>query len=355
MTVSIPEQDLASQFQEQIRESVANALPLQITGNGSKAFYGNASEGDELKVAGHSGVIDYDPAELVITLRAGCRLADVEALLAEKNQMFAFEPPHFSENATIGGIVATGIAGPRRAFAGGVRDYILGVKLLDGRGDILNFGGRVIKNVAGFDVSRLMVGAMGTLGVLLEVSLRVIPRFQSELSLGFEHESAEQHIHWINELCGQPYPISASMWHAGKSTIRLSASEQGIKSAVHKLGGEKHSEDWAALKEQTHAFFVGRQQVSRISLPPTTQFQLDAEQLIEWGGAQRWLVGEIDAPVLRHRLQHFQGSLCLFRHREASDPAFQVLDEPMHALHRNLKSRFDPARIFNRGRLFPGL
>jgi len=355
MSIDISSQDLAPQLQDQIRKSVANAQPLQIVGNSSKAFYGNPTDGERLEVAGHSGIIDYDPAELVITLRAGCRLADVEDLLAEHNQMFGFEPPHFSEDATIGGIVATGLAGPRRAFAGGVRDYILGVKMLDGRGEVLNFGGRVIKNVAGFDISRLMVGAMGTLGVLLEVSLRVIPRFESELSLGFEHETTEHHIRWINELGGQPFPISASMWYAGKSVIRLSASEQGVNSAVSKLGGETQDQDWHALKEQTHEFFSDQKQISRISLPPTTEFQLDADQLIEWGGAQRWLTGEPDTQVLRERLTSFQGSLCLFRHRDAKEAAFQALDDPILALHRNLKSRFDPARIFNRGRLFPGL
>jgi len=355
MTVNIPEQDLVPQLQDQIREAAANAMPLQIAGSGSKAFYGNSSEGERLEVAEHSGIIDYDPAELVITLRAGCRLVDVEALLTEHNQMFAFEPPHFSENATIGGIVATGLAGPRRAFSGGVRDSILGVKILDGRGEVLNFGGRVIKNVAGFDVSRLMAGSMGTLGVLLEASLRVVPRFECEQTLGFEHETAEQHIRWINEQCGQPYPISATMWHAGKSMIRLSASEQGVNSAASKLGGESLTGGWVALKEQSHDFFTGQTHVSRISLPPTTEFQLDEDQLIEWGGAQRWLVGEIDVKVLRDRLTNYEGNLCLFRGKDDSESAFQALDEPMLSLHRNLKSRFDPARIFNRGRLFPGL
>ena len=355
MTAIIPEQDLVPALQAQIKESVANALPLQIFGNGSKAFYGNACEGEKLEVGGHSGIIDYDPAELVITLRAGCQLAAVEALLAEHNQMFAFEPPHFSEKASIGGIVATGLAGPRRAYAGGVRDSVLGIKILDGRGEVLNFGGRVIKNVAGFDLSRLMVGAMGTLGVLLEVSLRVVPGFESEVTLGFEHETAEQHIHWINELSGQPYPISASMWHAGKSLLRLSASEQGVNSAVRRLGGETQADNWVALKEHSHEFFTGRSRVSRISLPATSQFQLDAEQLIEWGGAQRWLVGEINTQVLRERLSHFQGSLCLFKGGDESESAFQLLEDPMLSLHRNIKSRFDPAGIFNRGRLYPGL
>ncbi len=352
---AIKQHDLEQTLQEQIRESVANAQPLQIVGNGSKAFYGNASKGEYLKVSEHSGVIDYDPAELVITLRGGCKLHEVEALLAEQGQMFGFEPPHFSEQASIGGMVASGLCGPRRSYAGGIRDYILGIKIIDGRGDILSFGGRVIKNVAGFDVSRFMVGTMGTLGALLEVSLRVIPKFETEQTLVFQHASAEQHIQWINELAGQPLPISASLWHQQQSLVRLSGSEQGVSNAVKKTGGEKATDIWPSLREQSHVFYEGQSHIARISLPPTTQFQLDQDQLIEWGGAQRWLVGDNDYPVLRERLQHFGGSLCVYRGASEAVPAFQPLDELLLALQRNLKSKFDPARIFNRGRFYPGL
>ncbi|MCP4491311.1 MAG: glycolate oxidase subunit GlcE [Gammaproteobacteria bacterium] len=350
---NIRQHDLEQAFQDRIRESVANAQALQIVGNGTKNFYGNASEGECLEVSAHSGVIDYDPAELVITLRGGCKLHEVEALLAEQGQMFGFEPPHFSSQASIGGMIASGLCGPRRAFAGGIRDYILGVKLLDGRGNVLNFGGRVIKNVAGFDVSRFMVGTMGTLGVLLEVSIRVMPKFEIEQTLILRHSSAEQHIQWVNELAGQPLPVSASVWHQQQSFIRLSGSEQGVSHAVKKIGGEKTADIWTTLREQSHAFFEGQSNVVRISLPPTTHFQLDQNQLIEWGGAQRWLVGDIDYATLRDRLQRFNGGLCIFR--GTSESAFQPLDESMQALHRNLKSKFDPARIFNRGRLYLGL
>jgi glycolate oxidase FAD binding subunit len=354
MSVQISEQDLHAVFKEKIAESAANDLPLQIVGGGSKAFYGNASKGEILEVAGHSGIIDYDPAELVITLRGGCKLVDVEALLAEHGQMFGFEPPHFSEQATIGGMVASGLAGPRRAFAGGIRDYILGVKILDGRGEVLNFGGRVIKNVAGFDVSRLMVGAMGTLGVLLEVSLRVIPCFETETTLCFEHDNAEQHIEWINELGGKPLPISASLWHKGQSQIRLSGSQQGVDSAVKNLGGETCDSPWSDMCELTHEFFKDQSKINRISIAPTREFSLERDQMIEWGGAQRWITGDCDIARMRERLQDKQGSLCLF-HSDHSEPVFQLIDEASLVLHRSLKSKFDPARIFNRDRLYPGL
>lgn len=368
MAVKIVEQDLHEEFQATIREAAANAKPLQIIGGGSKAFYGNASEGEALTVSGHSGVIDYDPAELVITLRAGCKLKDVEALLAEHDQMFGFEPPQFSDQATIGGMIASGLSGPRRAYSGAVRDFILGVKILDGRGDVLNFGGRVIKNVAGFDLSRLMVGAMGTLGVLLEVSLRVIPKFETETTLSFEHNTAEEHIQWINELGGRPLPLSASMWHKGQSLIRLSGSERGVSSAVEKLGGDQSGnqsgelgEDvWDQLREQSHTFFKDNSSKSnghlmRIAVPPTTNFQLKQDQLIEWGGAQRWLQGGSDLEVLRGRVSHFHGSLCIFRGSNETHPAFQAPNDAVLTLHRSLKSKFDPARIFNRDRLYLGL
>jgi len=353
MPVQISDQDLHASFKEKVVESAANDLPLQIKGGGSKAFYGNPAKGEILEVAGHSGIIDYDPAELVITLRGGCKLVDVETLLAEQGQMFGFEPPHFSNDATIGGMVASGLAGPRRAFAGGIRDYILGAKILDGRGDVLNFGGRVIKNVAGFDVARLTVGSMGTLGVLLEVSLRVIPCFETETTLCFEHENAEQHIRWINELAGQPLPISASLWHKGQSQIRLSGSQQGIESATKKLGGDVCESPWQDLRELSHDFFENQGNISRISIAPTQSFSLDRDQLIEWGGAQRWITGECDIERMRERLQDKQGSLCLFR-SDHSVPVFQSPDEVTMVLHRSVKSKFDPARIFNRGRFYPG-
>jgi glycolate oxidase FAD binding subunit len=300
--------------------------------------------------------IDYDPEELVVTLRAGCKLAQVEALLAEQRQMFGFEPPCFGEDATIGGMVATGLAGPRRAYAGSIRDFVLGVKLLDGRGQVLQFGGRVIKNVAGFDVSRLMVGALGTLGIILEVSIRVVPQFESEITLAFEHESADEHIRWVNRLGSEPYPISASLWYDGHSLLRLSGSGQGVGQASAQLGGEKIESDWSQVKEQRLDFFDRAQPLSRISLPPTTPDLLpDTSQLIEWGGARRWLCGEADIAAVRDQVAGAGGSLCAFRRHAPDVPRFHPLAAGMLTLQRNLKSSFDPAGIFNPGKLYPGL
>ncbi len=355
MQPAIPDHNLETVLQEHVAASVANGVALQIVGGGSKSFYGNSVEAETLEVAGHSGIIDYDPAELVITLRAGCNLAEVEALLAQNNQILGFEPLHLGDSATIGGVISSALAGPRRAYAGGVRDFILGVKILSGRGEIMNFGGRVIKNVAGFDVSRLMVGAMGALGVILEASLRVIPNFETEITLAFEHAEADTHIHWINELGSKPLPVSASFWYQGRSFIRLSGSQQGVESAVARLGGEKQQDVWTHLRRQSHEFFSSHETILRLSLPPTCMQTLPEEpQLIEWGGAQRWLAGDTDPVDLREKVKNLNGSLCVYRGAVEAEK-FHPLDSAKMILHRTLKSSFDPAGILNPGRLYRDL
>ena len=292
----------------------------------------------------------------MITLRGGCKLKDVEALLAQNQQMFGFEPPCFGVDATIGGMVASGLAGPRRAFAGSIRDFVLGVKVLNGRGEILQFGGRVIKNVAGFDVSRLMVGSLGTLGIILEVSIRVMPVHEAELTLSFEHDSADAHIRWINELGAEPYPISASLWEGGCSQLRLSGSTQGVHHAADELGGDQVDPCWDQLKEQTLGFFTDKPSLTRILLPPTSANLLaEGVQLIEWGGAQRWINGEIDIDALRLKAETMAASVCAFRGHAAETSVFQPLPRAMLKLQRSIKSTLDPAGIFNPGRMYPGL
>ena len=346
---------IEDELRSQVSAVAAGGGEIEIIGGGSKRFYGESIEALPIDVSAHSGIIDYDPAELVITLRAGCKLQDVEELLAQNRQMFGFEPPRFGEDATIGGMVATGLAGPRRAFAGSIRDFVLGVKLLDGRGQVLQFGGRVIKNVAGFDVSRTMVGALGTLGIILEVSIRVIPVFETEVSLAFDHGNADAHIRWINELGAEPYPISASLWHDGRSLLRLSGSEQGVQNATSRLGGEVTEFDWRSVREQRLEFFNSELPLCRLSLPPTGQDPLpEMPQLIEWGGAQRWFCSDVDMTELRSRIAGTGGSLSAFS-RHADDVAkFQPLSAAMLKLQRSIKSSFDPAGVFNPGRMYPG-
>ncbi len=354
--MTIDEVDLEAELATQIAAVAAAGGAVRIEGGNSKAFYGEPVEGLAIEVGGHSGVIDYDPAELVITLRAGCPLAEVEALLAGERQMFGFEPPAFGPGASIGGTLATALAGPRRAYAGGVRDFVLGIKMIDGRGETLSFGGRVIKNVAGFDVSRLLVGSLGTLGVILEASIRVMPIPETELTLAFAHADAEQHIGWINALGGEPWPISAACWHDGTSRLRLSGSERGVAQAAAKLGGEAVEYDWRALLEQDDDFFAGDAPLTRVALPPTTDdLAADAAQLIEWGGAQRWLRGEVDLVGLREQAAKLGGNVCAFRGHPPGAGVFQPQPDALLRLQRNLKSSFDPAGIFNPGRLYPGL
>lgn len=352
----IADSNIEEELRTQVSAVAAAGGAIGIVGGGSKHFYGESAEALQIEVAGHCGVIDYDPAELVITLRAGCPLAAVEQLLAEQRQMFGFDAPRFGDTATIGGTIACGIAGPRRAFAGGIRDFVLGVKLLDGRGDSLRFGGRVIKNVAGFDLSRVMVGALGTLGIVLEASIKVVPLPENEQTLAFEHPDIDQHIRWINELGGRPYPLSASCWSDGISRIRLSGSEQGVSHAAGLLGGDRIDEDWIAVREHRHAFFGREGPLTRINLPPTTPDLFpNRNQLVEWGGAQRWLRGDGGLAGLRARLAGSGGNVCAFRGHPPGAPVFHPPSPALLTLHRRLKSSFDPAGIFNPGRLYPGL
>jgi glycolate oxidase FAD binding subunit len=220
----------------------------------------------------------------------------------------------------------------------------------------MQFGGRVIKNVAGFDLSRLLAGSLGTLGVILEVSLRVVPMYPVETTLAFEHESPGDHVRWINRLGGQPHPLSASAWYDGRSYLRLSGSQQGVDHAVAEIGGERVDFDWARLRELEHPLFEPDQPVTRLALPPVSDDITGGQaQLIEWGGARRWLSGEVDLAKLRERARKHAGSACAFRGHADDVPAFQPLSETMLKLQRSIKSSFDPAGIFNAGKLYPGL
>ncbi len=348
-------------LQARIRAAAAAKSPLVVRGGGSKDFYGQDTAGDVLDTAPYAGIVDYDPTELVITARAGTRLADIEREMRARGQMLACEPPRFGGNATLGGLVAAGLSGPRRPYAGAVRDIVLGVRVLDGKGEDLAFGGRVMKNVAGFDLPRLMTGALGTLGVLTEVSLKCLPLPKAEATRVLEC-SADDAIRLMNQWGGKPLPVSATCHHAGRLAVRLSGAPPAVDAAAAKIGGTAMADCdafWESLRDQTHPHFTAVHSGAplwRLSVKATAPHaDLGGDQLIEWSGALRWLAaGERTDPArVRAWAAGSGGHATLFRAADKSGGAFHPLPEMVLALHRRLKAAFDPAGILNRGRLYP--
>ncbi len=350
-------QEIIDQLTDTIRAAAANKTPLCIRGGGSKDFYGGQLRGTVFPVNAYRGIVDYEPTELVITARAGTPLAEIEAALREKGQLLAFEPPHFGSDSTLGGCVAAGLSGPRRAYAGAVRDFVLGVRMLDGTGNDLRFGGQVMKNVAGFDVSRLMVGSLGTLGVILEISLKVLPLPVADTTLRFEKTAAEA-IALANEWAGLPLPVSATAWVDGHLSARLSGAAAAVDTAAKKLGGKRIDTEpaarfWHGIREQTDPFFQTGRPLWRLSLKSTTPpLNLAGAQLIEWGGALRWLATDADAQTVRAAAALGGGHATLFRCSNKSAGVFQPLPPALTTIHRNLKRTFDPAGILNPGRMY---
>jgi glycolate oxidase FAD binding subunit len=346
--------DLTQEFADRIA-AASSDRPLCIRGGGSKDFYGELPRGEILDTRGHCGITAYEPTELVITARCGTPLAEIEAALAEKNQFLAFEPPHFG-NATIGGAVAAGLSGPRRATVGALRDFVLGVNILDGVSRPLTFGGTVMKNVAGYDVSRLMAGSLGTLGLILDVSIKVLPRPVMEATLSFDLPQAKA-LEALNAWGGQPLPISASCWHEDVLTLRLSGAEAAVAAAQRKLGGEVVADAaplWNDVREQRHEYFAGSETLCRLSVPSVAPvLDLPGEQVVEWGGSQRWWRG--DAAVAREAASRVGGHAVLFRGPDKSVGVFAPLPAPLMQIHRRLKAAFDPRGVFNPGRLYPNL
>ena len=342
---------------DEFRARILERRPLCLRGGGSKDFYGGPIGGEVLATAGHAGIVSYEPTELVVTARCGTPLADLESALATRRQFLAFEPPHFGK-ATVGGAVAAGLAGPRRAAVGGMRDFVLGVKLMDGEGRVHRFGGEVMKNVAGFDVSRLVAGSMGTLGLVLEVSLKVLPVPPGDASLRFEMPQ-EKALEALNRWSGQPLPLAASCWQDGMLTLRLGGAQAAVTAACRNLGGEALAEAealafWQTLREQTAEFFAGDGALWRLSVPSVAQpLDLPGPTLIEWGGAQRWLRGDVDPVRLRELAARAGGHATLFRGGDKTAGVFTPLSPVLMEVHRRLKQSFDPYGVFNPGRLYP--
>jgi len=360
-------QAILDSLRDAVRQATETRTPLRLRGGGSKDFYGQSCDGQVLDTRPYAGIVDYDPAELVITARCGTPLSEIETALAEKRQILAFEPPHFGAPgvATLGGAVAAGLSGPRRQSVGALRDFVLGTRMMDGQGEVLDFGGQVMKNVAGYDVSRLLAGSLGTLGLILEVSLKVLPAPFDDATLRFELPQAAA-LDRLNTWGGQPLPIAASAWYNGVLLVRLSGASAAVRAAREKLGGEWLAQEtapdlWTALREQTHPFFAPVQDgraLWRIAVPTVAPpLDLPGAQLVEWGGGQRWWLSNEDTSVdtVRAVVQAAGGHATLFRNGDKSVGVFTPLASPLMAIHQRLKASFDPAGIFNPQRMYPSL
>jgi glycolate oxidase FAD binding subunit len=342
-------------LRDRVRDAVARRAPLRIRAGGTKDFYGNSSAGDLFDPREYSGIVDHAPTELVVTVRSGTPLAELEAALDTHRQFLPFEPPHFGPGATVGGAVAAGLAGPRRVAAGSARDFVLGASVIDGHGELLSFGGRVMKNVAGYDMARTLAGSLGTLGVLVDISLKVLPRPVAEQTLAFELDEAAA-IRQLNEWGGQPLPISASAWCDGELHLRLSGARAAVEAARKHLGGRTIAGAerwWSDLREQRHPFFAGSAPLWRLAVPPTVPPLELGATLIEWHGGQRWIRAEHSAAALHTVASGLGGHATRFRGGDPAVAAFQPLEPALARIHARLKAEFDPAGIFNPGRLLP--
>jgi len=350
--------DISQQIKEQIEAAIANKTPLNIIGGNSKSFLGHAIDCQNLKMAEHSGIINYEPSELVMTARAGTSLEEIETALNQHNQMLPFEPPHYGSGATIGGTIACNLSGPRRAYAGAARDYVLGTKIINGKAEELKFGGEVMKNVAGYDVSRLMVGAMGTLGVMLEISFKVLPCLPAEITL-VQAMSADDALRKMNQWAASPLPMSATCYINGKLYVRLSGVDSALQAARNQIGGEELNDSksfWFQLREHGLPLFKKAEKLWRLSVPQTTSpLSLDGEQIIEWGGGLRWLFSDSSEEEIRNITKSVGGHATLYKGESPTKNVFQSLDAGINKLHHNLKHAFDPAGIFNPGRMFNNL
>jgi glycolate oxidase FAD binding subunit len=340
------------ELQQRIREAAGRRAPVRLRGGGTKDFYGNEPRGEILDTRSYAGIVSYEPTELVVTVRCGTPLAEVEAVLGEHRQMLAFEPPHFGPGATFGGCIAAGLSGPRRASAGALRDFVLGARLIDGRGRVLSFGGQVMKNVAGYDIARLAAGSLGTLALIAEASVKVLPQPSAELTLRRE-AGMDEAIETMNLWAAQPLPVSATAWHDGALSIRLSGAPAAVRAAARQIGGEEVADAqalWSAIREHSHPFFAGEEPLWRLALPSACPaLQVAGSMLIEWGGGLRWLRTAADP---REAARRAGGHATLFRSASRSGAVFPPLDPVLERLHRALKAAFDPAGILNPGRMY---
>lgn len=357
--------DISLQLIEQVNSARAENKTLNIVGGGSKAFYGREPQGETIEINRHQGIVSYQPAELVLTVRAGTSLADIDAALDEQGQMLSFDPPKFGGDASIGGTLACNQSGPSRPWAGSVRDMVLGLRLINGKGEHLRFGGQVMKNVAGYDVSRFQAGAMGCLGIITEICLKVLPKPAAALTLVSAFDSAQEAIEVMNQVSGRPLPLTGGCWLQGKLYLRFEGANNAVESAAAQFGRdypgtvvmEQDSEFWSQLRDQQLDFFAGEVPLWRFSVGSSVQHLLpEADWLIDWGGAQRWLCGnDYSLQQLNALIPKGRGEVCAFRNGDRRGEVFPEMGAPLKTIHQRLKATFDPDRLFNPGRLYSWL
>ncbi|HIL78755.1 MAG: glycolate oxidase subunit GlcE [Methyloprofundus sp.] len=354
--MSVIDNDISQQLQAKVLQAISTGNSLTIKAGGSKDFYGRKVSADSvLSLAQHQGIISYEPTELVIKARAGTPLKDIQQALAENRQMLAFEPPVYNEKTTLGGTLAGNFSGPRRPYTGAARDYVLGTTIINGKAELLSFGGEVMKNVAGYDVSRLMTGALGTLGVIMDASIKVVPMPEAEITL-VQSITITEALAKLHQWSGLPLPISASCFYQNRLYIRLSGIEKAINNAGQLIGGEQLNnahEFWRSICNQTHPFFQSQHALWRFSLASNTPvLSLTGDMLYEWGGALRWLKSDLSSQEIRCNDLLLNGHTTLYCSNAQRDAVFQALPAPLLALHRRLKQAFDPHGIFNIGRMY---
>jgi len=350
--------DQSGMVQQAVQQAMADDRALRVVGGGTKQFYGRMTEGRRLDLAGHRGIVRYEPTELVVTVRSGTPVVELEQLLSEQGQMLPFEPPRFGAAATVGGMIACGLSGPRRPWSGAMRDAALGLRCINGRGEQLRFGGEVVKNVAGFDVSRLMVGAMGTLGVILEVSLKLIPCPVLEQTRVFDCAEGQAR-EWMADWSRRSLPLSGAVFDGRQLFVRLSGSGAGVSAATQQLGGDDLAGSegwWRNICEHQHDFFRDPRPLWRLSLPAAAQpVNIIGDWLYDWGGAQRWLKTALQSNIIREMVMRAGGHATLFRGGDRQGMVFHPLSPAIHSVHKELKAAFDPQRLFNRGCLYPDI
>jgi len=349
--------DLTNELIAQVRDAVEAKETLAISAGCSKTFMGRQIETDRtIDVSGHTGIVSYQPVELVMTARAGTTLAEIESALAENNQMLACEPPRFGGRATLGGTLATNVSGPGRPWYGSIRDHVLGVTLINGESEQLRFGGQVMKNVAGYDLSRLQAGAMGGLGLMTEISLKVLPKPATTRTLKFTMDQAEA-IQRMNSMSGQPKPITAAYWSSGELYVRLAGAASAVDATAKSWGGEELASDvalalWSDLQDQQLAIF-NADKVWRFSMKSSADvLPIEGDSLINWGGAERWYVGDHSFDRMVALAEGAGGQVSLYRGGDRTDEVLHPVNPSIQSLQQRIKASVDPQGVFNPGRAF---